>query len=134
MLRQVLQINTCLWGGIYNYLLPVPARKPLRYRDYYFQDAGAHKRVFIKGTGPSAKEFIDGLLEAFQPDLCIETKPKLADKIRFDKGRIIRLDQFNEADENGQRKYGIDLTSICRALYDSTFRFVLRHPPRVIEP
>jgi len=134
-LRQVLQINTCLWGGIYNYLLPVPQRAPLRYRDYSYTDLGAGliKLNFTKGTGPSARQLIHGLLEAFQPDLLVETKPGLARQVEFDKGRVLTLEQFNQ-EENGQRKYGIDLRSICQALYKEEFRFVQRHPPKVIDP
>jgi hypothetical protein len=87
----------------------------------------------MAGTGPSAQEFIQGLLETFQPDLLVETTAGLAAKVRFDKSRIISLTQFNELDEQ-RRNYGIDLRSICRVLYDETFRFVQRHPPSVIEP
>jgi hypothetical protein len=134
VLRQVLQINTCLWGGIYNYLLPVPNRAPARYRDYYLTGSGSPKLTLMKGTGPSAQQLIHGLLETFQPDLLIESKPGLADQVRFDKDRVISLDQFDEVDEHGRREYGIDMRAICAALYDEEFRFVQRHPPRVIEP
>jgi len=135
-LRQVLQTNTCLWGGMYNYLLPVPRKTPQRYRDFTYADGGTaplSKLKLMKGTGPSAQEFIDGLLDAFEPDLLVETKPGLAQRAKFDKSRILTLDQFNE-EQNGQRKYGIDLRAICRDLYDEVFRFVQRHPPKVIEP
>jgi hypothetical protein len=135
ILRHVLQVNTCLWGGIYNYLLPVPKTAPARYRDYLFTGTGPRPGPLklMAGTGPSAQEFVDGLLETFQPDLLVETAAGLASKVRFDERRIISLSQFNELD--GQRRnFGIDLRSICRALYDETFRFVQRHPPSVIEP
>ena len=88
----------------------------------------------MKGTGPSAQQFINGLLEAFQPDLLVETKPGLAHQVRFDKDRVISLDQFYEVDEHGRREYGIDMRAICAALYDEESRFVQRHPPRVIQP
>lgn len=94
----------------------------------------APKMTPIKGTGPSAQQFINGLLEAFQPDLLVETKPGLAHEVRFDKDRVISLDQFDEADEHGRRKYGIDVRAICATLYDEQFRFVQRHPPRVVFP
>jgi hypothetical protein len=116
-----LQTNTCLWGGLYNYLVPGPTKTPARYRDPYLK-------------GPSAQEFIEGLVEAFQPDFLVETTPGLAQRVRFDKNRVLTFEQFNEVEEHGQRKYGIDLRSICMALYDEAFRFVQRHPPRVIEP
>jgi hypothetical protein len=44
------------------------------------------KLNFTKGTGPSARQLIHGLLEAFQPDLLVETKPGLAGQVEFDKG------------------------------------------------
>ena len=88
----------------------------------------------MKGTGPSAQQLIHGLLEAFQPDLVVETKPGLAHQVQFDKNRVISLDHLNETDDQGRRKYGIDMRAICAALYDEQFRFVQRHPPRVIQP
>jgi len=133
MLREVLQVNTCLWGGTYNYLVPVPNRAPARYRDYFFADSKSLKLKFIKGTGPSAEQLVQGLLETFQPDVLIETKPGLARKVQFDNNRIISLNQLNEV-EHHAREYGIDLRLICRALYDDSFRFVQRHPPSVIQP
>ena len=131
----MLQVNTCLWGGTYNYLLPVPKTAPARYRDYRFTGTAQQLEPLklVAGTGPSAQKFIHGLLETFQPDLLVETAAGLASKVRFDKNRITSLTQFNEL--NGlRRNYGIDLRSICRAWYDKTFRFVQRHPPNVIEP
>ena len=134
VLRDVLQINSCLWGGIYNYFLPVPDRAPARYRDYMFAGSESLKLKFMKGTGPSAQQLVEGLLEAFQPDLLVETKPGLASKVPFDQSRIVSLDQFNQVEDRGSRKYGIDLRSICMSLYKETFRFVQRHPPNVIQP
>src|SRR6202522_618161 len=134
-LRQVLQVNTCLWGGTYNYLVPVPKTAPARYRDYRFTGAAPHPGPLklVAGTGPSAQKFIQGLLETFQPDLLVATAAGLASRVQFDKNRIITLTQLNESD-GLRRNYGIDLRSICRAWYDETFRFVQRHPPNVIEP
>ena len=134
VLRRVLQINTCLWGGIYNYLLPVPSRAPGRYRDYSMTGRESLKLAFIKGTGPSAQELVHGLLETFQPDLVVETKPGLARQVPFDKGRVISLDQFTAVDDRGRHEYGLDLRAVCAALYEEQFRFVQRHPPKVIEP
>ena len=135
VLRQVLQVNTCLWGGTYNYLIPVPKTAPARYRDYRFTGTAPHPGPLklVAGTGPSAQKFIQGLLETFQPDLLVETTAGLASRVQFDKNRIVTLTQLNESD-GLRRNYGIDLRSICRAWYDKTFRFVQRHPPNVFEP
>ena len=37
-------------------------------------------------------------------------------------------------DDRGRRTYGIDLRTICSALYEESFRFVQRHPPKVLLP
>lgn len=71
------------------------------------------RRHLINGTGPSGRQFVDGLLEAFQPDLLVETKPGLAQQVAFDKGRVLTLEQFNVG-ENGQLEYGIDLRSVAK--------------------
>jgi hypothetical protein len=135
VLKRVLQLNSCLWGGMYNYLLPVPKKAPTRYRDYAFTELGQGllKLNLMKGTGPSAQQLIRGLLDTFQPDFLVESKTGLATAITFDKRRVLTLEQFNE-EETGQRRYGIDLRNICAALYEETFRFVQRHPPKVIDP
>src|SRR5215470_7589198 len=98
VLRQVLQLNSCLWGGVYNYLLPVPKRAPSRYRDYTFTELGQGliRLKLITGTGPSAPQLVTGLLETFQPDFLVESKPGLSTDIAFDKRRVLTLEQFNE--------------------------------------
>lgn len=121
ILRQVLQVNTCLWGGIYNYIIPGFKKTPARYRERYLQI-------------PSAINFIDGLVEAFQPDFLVETASGITKEIRFDSGRVISLDALMSTDNAGRRSYGIDLRSVCAALYEDSFRFVQRHPPKVLLP
>jgi hypothetical protein len=96
--------------------------------------SGSLKRTLMKGTGPSAQQLILGLLESFQPDLLVETKPGLAGRVRLEKDRIISLTQLNEVDDRGRRVYGIDMRAVCAALYNEQFRFVQRHPPGVVEP
>jgi hypothetical protein len=72
-------------------LVPVPKKAPLRYQDYSYTDlgAGAIKLNLIKGTGPSAPQLVQGLVEAFQPDFLVETKPGLARQVEFDRGRRV---------------------------------------------
>jgi hypothetical protein len=121
ILRKVLQVNTCLWGGVYNYIIPAFKKTPVRYRERYL-------------ATPSAKNLINGLVEAFQPDFLVETTPGISKGIAFESGRIISLDALMATDDRGRRSYGIDLRSICVALYDESFRFVQRHAPKVLLP
>jgi len=120
-LRDALEINASLWGGLSNFLIPVFRKTPARYNEQYFR-------------APRAQDLIRGLVEAFQPDLLIETAPGLASNIPFESSRVLSLDQFNELDREGQRRYGIDLRSVCADLYHNAFRFVQRHAPNVMLP
>jgi hypothetical protein len=114
-------LNTVLWGGVYNFIIPVFKKTPGRYRDRFQR-------------GPSARELVSGLTDAFQPDFIIETKPGLATNIAFNRQRVISMEQLAARDDDGRCSYGIDIRSICAALYDETFRFVQRHPPKVVIP
>lgn len=120
-LRSVFQLNTVLWGGVYNFIIPVFTRTPPRYREQYLKT-------------PPARGLINGLVEAFQPDFLIETKPGLGTGIRFDTNRIIPMRQFASRDDQERCAYGIDIRTVCGALYDDMFRFVQRHPPKVVLP
>jgi hypothetical protein len=120
-LRHVLQINSCLWGGTYNYIVPVFKKTPNRYREKHFK-------------APSASTIIHGMLEAFQPDFLVETRNGISAGLPFAPDRILPVQDILAADETGRRRYGVDLTSVCDALYQESFQFVHRHPLKVLIP
>ena len=64
-LLRVIEANTCLWGGRFNFIIPVFGRIPTRYRDRPI-------------PGPTAKQFRDGIIEAFEPDFLVETQAAIA--------------------------------------------------------
>jgi hypothetical protein len=121
MLKHVIETNTCLWGGIFNFIIPLFSRAPTRYRDLPF-------------PGPTARQLRDGLIEAFEPDFLVETQPGLASQVSFPPERIIGMDSIFQRDEHGRGGYGITILDVCGALYQDTFRFVQRHPQRAIVP
>lgn len=121
VLRDVLRINSVFWGGIYNFIIPVLKKSPPRYREQFLK-------------GPSANDLMNGLTDAFQPDFLVETKAGLGSQIRFSRERILSLEQLQSRDEMGHTKYGVDMRTICAALYDEAFRFVQRHQPKVVIP
>jgi hypothetical protein len=120
-LQDVFRLNTVLWGGLYNFIIPIFKKTPKRYRE-----------PFLKT--PSANALVNGLVDAFQPDFLVETKPGLATDINFPRTRVISTEQLAARDEQDRCTYGIDVRSLYAALYDETFRFVQRHPPKVVVP
>src|ERR1019366_9547288 len=99
-LRQVFRLNTVLWGGTYNFIIPVFKKIPQRYSDRLFRT-------------PSANEMVNGLIDAFQPDFIVETKQGLAANVRFPSSRVISVEHLATRDEHGRCSIGIDMRSIC---------------------
>src|SRR5271165_2259163 len=122
-LQRIFETNSALWGGLFNFIIPLFKQVPKRYREKYSK------------TIP-AKEMLKGLVEAFQPDYLVELKAGAAASygIVFPEKRILAIDDLTARDDRGRCKIGIDLRSVCDDLYRTTFRFVQRHPPEVVVP
>jgi hypothetical protein len=120
-LMQVFETNTCLWGGVYNFIVPLFKRIPKRYRVQHSE-------------APSAKELVNGLVDAFEPDFLVDVGRGTKQGLVFPKDRIVALEDIFRRKENPESGYGITSLSIYAALYDRQFRFVQRHPPRVLVP
>ena len=101
-LLEAFQVNTVLWGGAYNFFIPVFKKTPGRYRERYL-------------TAPSATEIVNGLTDGFQPDFIVETKPGIANGIGFPRERIISIEQLVNRDAHGRCSYGVDIRSVCAA-------------------
>lgn len=121
-LRRIFEINSGLWGGIYNFIIPYFRVLPKRYHEQYVR-----KQV-------TALEMMKGLLDAFQPDLLIEMTPGIALTLGFDPKRTLSPDDLIVRDERGRSVYGIDMRTLCEELYEKQFMFLRRHPPKVIVP
>ena len=122
-LQRIFETNSALWGGVFNFIIPLFRHVPRRYREKYFK------------TIP-AKAMLKGFVEAFQPDYLVELRPGAAASfgILFPEKRILTIEDLSARDERGRLRIGIDLRSICDDLYRTTFRFMQRHPPEVVIP
>ena len=54
-LQRIFETNSSLWGGLFNFIIPLFKQVPARYREQYFRTI-------------SATAMLKGLVEAFQPD------------------------------------------------------------------
>ncbi len=122
-LQRIFEVNSSLWGGVFNFIIPLFKQVPRRYREKYFKTS-------------SAKVILKGMVEAFQPDYLVETKPGNAASygIAFPARRILAIEDMTARDDRGRCKIGIDLRSVCDDMYRTSFRFVQRHPPNVLIP
>src|ERR1700732_3723151 len=86
-LRKVLQLNACLWGGIYNPIIPMLDRAPKRWRD--------------RPSTPRGSDITQGYIRFFEPDVIVECEAGLASKVgwkdyahSFDYNRTLSLAEF----------------------------------------
>src|SRR6266852_8781591 len=122
-LQRIFEVNSSLWGGVFNFIIPLFRQVPSRYREKYLK-------------APPAKAILKGLVEAFQPDYLVEIKPgdAVSYGIAFPTERLLAIEDLTARDDQGRCKIGIDLRSVCDDLYRTSFRFVQRHPPSVLIP
>ena len=99
MMRRVFQVCTCLWGGVFNPVIPVCSAIPDRWLEHPL-------------PSPCPADLAQGYINFFEPDVFVEAKEGLAEaiqlprsKLDFDRPRIVSLDAFFAADE--QRRSGV---------------------------
>lgn len=117
---EIFRINTCLWGGKYNPIIPFFKRLPPWWerKGYRFENA---------------KQIINGYLDFFEPDFIVEAEKGLADGLGFDSERVLKLTELLEGDGERERdKYGLSVYDLYGDLYRKEFQFVRRHKHNII--
>lgn len=122
-LQRVFEINTCLWGGRFNGLIPVFQRTP-RWWDR------------LPGARTSAREIVSGYLSAFEPDFVVATRPGLEAAVSMEEGRVIRMEDVLAVSDGGEEHigYGLNVVEVYRRLYEERFQFVQRHAWKIVVP
>ncbi len=124
--RQIMQVCTCLWGGVYNPIIPVCTTLPDSWRDSSFCDK----------TG---LQLAHGYIKFFEPDVFVEAQDGLAaevglldSQLEYGEPRTIPIDVFSDANpDRGPRPFGTSILHVYRSLYEREFRFVSRDGSRV---
>ena len=120
--RRIMRYCTCLWGGQFNPIIPVPKRMPAIWRE------GHH-------LTPSGIELADGYLRFFEPDVIVEASEGLAASLGFKaeefghiRDRILTLDDFAKCPEQRRPEltFGLNVFDVYRHLYDREFKFTRR--------
>ena len=117
---EIFRINTCLWGGKYNPVIPFFKRLPSWWerKGYRFENA---------------KQIINGYLDFFEPDFIVEAEKGLADGLGFDSERVLQLtDLLERGGERDWDKYGLGVYDLYGDLYTKEFQFVRRRKHNII--
>ncbi len=118
-LMRIVEINTCLWGGIYNPIVPLFRETPANW------DAG-HREVM------QPHEIVAGYLGTFEPDLYVFSDKGAADGLGLDPHLVLTL--ADVLDEESRIAVGVSVLDRYRHLWDETFRFVQKDPPSIVLP
>ena len=117
---EIFRINTCLWGGIFNPIIPFFESVPSwgEREDFQFKHP---------------KQIINGYLDFFEPDFVVEAEEGLADGFGFDSERVLQFTNIlAQSEEEDWDKYGLSVHDLYSALYQEEFRFELRHQRNVV--
>ncbi|HEX7071007.1 MAG TPA: hypothetical protein VF190_09385, partial [Rhodothermales bacterium] len=118
-LRRVFQINTVIWGGSFNAIIPVYRRLPNRLKAYPLRNGN---------------DFVAGYIDAFNPDFLVATEAHLAEGVHFPSHRIIPLTDILDPEEEEHVGHGLSVIHLYVHLYDREFKFQRRHPIQALLP
>jgi hypothetical protein len=121
MFLRVMRLCACRWGGRYNTIVPVFARRPSWHRDLLYR---RH----------SAKDFARGQLESFEPDFIVECRGGLAGQLGVPGTLVVGIDEVDRETERGSVTYGIGAFSVFRHFFEREFEFVRRFQPAAVVP
>ena len=119
-ISEIFRINTCLWGGMFNPIIPYFKRVPPWWERYDF-------------CSENTKQIINGYLDFFEPDFLVEAEEGLADGFGFDSERVLDFeDILLKPGDRGREKYGLSVHDLYTALYQEIYRFETRHQPNIV--
>lgn len=122
-LLEAIEINTFLWGGIYNPIIPTYKRIPSKWKDRPFED-------------PSAKSVVSGYLDNFDPDYVVPMG-ECAD-YNLDIGHRNRIEDASEilerVEEEGIPNYGIGVFEVLNYFIETELKFERRDPLNICVP
>ncbi|MFA5214777.1 hypothetical protein [Sulfuricurvum sp.] len=116
---KIFQINTFLWGGKFNPIVPFFKKVPKWWSKY------DHLKF-------NAQQIIDDYLDFFEPDFIVEAEKGLADDIDFNKDRILLLDNLLHDGKYGENEYGLIVNDLYIHLYEKKYQFERRHKVDIV--
>ncbi len=114
---EAIQINSFLWGGTYNPIIPVFSRTP---------DAWKKNDPISRYNG---KEILAGYLETFNPDYVIPLGSCTKKKLDLKNQNVISASEIlSGVAEDGTPKYGVGLFEILSDFCDKELKYKRRKP------
>lgn len=117
----IFRINTSLWGGQFNPVIPCFKQVP-KWWD-------RHNHRF-----ETAVQIVNGYLDFFEPDFLVEAEPGLASGLGFASDRILQLSDLLLCEGGCDRKgYGLSVFDLYCDLFRKEFQFVRRRAHDIVD-
>ena len=123
-LQQTIEINTFLWGGVYNPIIPTYKELPAEWQDAPFVGS------------PSAQELVSGYLDNFEPDYvvpmgeCVDYDVDVGDFNKIaDASQIL-----GAVDTDDVPTYGIGLFEVLSYFFERELKFQRKYPLEICVP
>lgn len=117
---EAFRINTCLWGGRYNPIIPFFKQLPK------WWDKKGHRFE-------SAKQILNGYLDFFEPDFIVEAEKGIASGLGFDPDRVLQFSNILMRDDDRDNVgFGLSVNNLYGDLYTKEFQFARRHKHNIV--
>lgn len=124
--RAIMRTCTCLWGGVYNPIIPVFRTYPLEWRPESFERT-------------KAKAVAAGYVKFFEPDAYVEAETGLLEEAGLGALRekysvyphVVPLDSFLTPEQGrnwGEPALGLNIYDVLQHVYETEQKFVRREP------
>lgn len=112
-LKQIFALNTSLWGGMFNPIIPVYSKTPEWWED--------HPKILRSPF----HQYVNNYINTFEPDYLVSCINEPTFNITFPKERIISINEILAPAHNGHEtiRYGLDVHEIYERLYHEEFKF-----------
>lgn len=119
-LLEIFRINTSLWGGKFNPIVPYFQKVPTWWE--------RHHRPF-----ETARQIVHGYLDRYEPDYIVEAEHGLSAGLGFDEERTLQLSEVLVRDgDRDKRGCGLNVLDLYRELYLKEFQFERRHKHDIV--
>lgn len=120
-LLEIFRVNTCLWGGKYNPIIPYFSQKP------NWWGWSPYRRE-------TAARIINGYLDYFEPDFIVEAEEGLAASLGFDSSRIVQLASILPTSNLGAYEgHGFTVLDLYKDMYNKDFQYLTRAPHNIVD-
>lgn len=120
-LQRAMEINTCLWGGLHNPILP--------------HGTCLNRRRFWPADPPAESEMIDSYIRSFEPEVLVVPDTKTFPRTALVQDReVVTIDDLYAWLSENMPRVGISMFHIYRFLWQDSFRFEHRVKTRFVLP